>query len=81
MTLAWHDGMVDAAAVQRAAAGMLRGGVVGMPTETVYGLAARARHQAEVAGRKFFFDRKAEDIPFLDLRPGQPQWHNADAHI
>lgn len=64
MTLAWHDGMVDAAAVQRAAAGMLRGGVVGMPTETVYGLAARARHQAEVA-RVFAIKGRPLDHPVI----------------
>lgn len=39
---AWHDGRVDAGAVRTAAAALSAGGVVGLPTETVYGLAAVA---------------------------------------
>lgn len=46
---AWHDGRVDASAIAQAADAMRHGAVIGMPTETVYGLAARAGQQAEVA--------------------------------
>lgn len=40
----------DAGAVRRAAATLAAGGLVGMPTETVYGLAARADQDEAVAG-------------------------------
>lgn len=45
----WANGRVEAAAVQQAAAALRRGGLVGMPTETVYGLAALARDRSAVA--------------------------------
>lgn len=64
VTLAWHDGAVDAAAVFLAAERMRDGGVVGMPTETVYGLAARARQQAEVA-RVFAIKGRPADHPVI----------------
>ncbi len=64
MILAWHDGRVDAAAIARAADGMRTGGVVGLPTETVYGLAARAREAAEVA-RVFAIKGRPADHPVI----------------
>lgn len=76
VTLAWHHGEVDLAAVARAAAVMRRGGVVGMPTETVYGLAARAREQAEVA-RVFAIKGRPLDHPVIVHVAGQEalgQW-------
>lgn len=61
---AWHDGHVDAAAIAEAAIGMRRGGVVGMPTETVYGLAARAHEAADVA-RVFAIKGRPADHPVI----------------
>ena len=46
--IAWHDGRVDWAAVDLAATALHSRGVVGMPTETVYGLAALAGDPAAV---------------------------------
>lgn len=54
---AWRDGRVDLTAIAAAAAGLRSGGVLGLPTETVYGLAARAmdrdavRRVFEIKGR------------------------------
>lgn len=50
--IAWRDGQVDRRAIDQAAACLRSGGVVGMPTETVYGLAARAADA--VAVRRVF---------------------------
>lgn len=46
---AWRDGAVITSAIVAAAEAMAHGAVVGMPTETVYGLAARARDRAAVS--------------------------------
>lgn len=61
---AWHDGRVDAAAVDAAAAALLSGAVVGLPTETVYGLAARAADPAAVA-RVFAIKGRPADHPVI----------------
>lgn len=45
---AWRDGRVVASAVSEAADALRAGAVVGMPTETVYGLAALASNPAAV---------------------------------
>ncbi len=50
--IAWRDGQVDAPAIEQASACLRAGGVVGMPTETVYGLAAQAADP--VAVRRVF---------------------------
>ncbi len=62
--LGWHDGAVDPRAVARAAATLARGGVVGLPTETVYGLAARATDPAAV-GRVFEIKGRPADHPVI----------------
>ena len=70
LILAWHDGQVDAAAIGRAAQAMREGAVVGMPTETVYGLAARARERTDVA-RVFAIKGRPLDHPVI-VHVGQP---------
>jgi L-threonylcarbamoyladenylate synthase len=64
MILGWHDGAVDAWAVARAAESLARGGVVGLPTETVYGLAARATDPGAV-GRVFAIKGRPADHPVI----------------
>ena len=61
---AWHDAAVDPAAVAAAAAALSRSGVVGLPTETVYGLAARALDAAAV-GRVFAIKGRPSDHPVI----------------
>lgn len=58
---------VDPQALQRAVAALLRGGLVGLPTETVYGLAADADQPAAVAA---IFDAK-----------GRPRGHPLILHV
>jgi L-threonylcarbamoyladenylate synthase len=62
--LAWHDGRVASAAVAAAAAALQRGGLVGLPTETVYGLAAQARDHRAVA-RVFSVKGRPLDHPVI----------------
>jgi len=59
--------MMDAAALQRAIAALLRGGLVALPTETVYGLAADADRADAVAA---IFDAK-----------GRPRDHPLILHV
>jgi L-threonylcarbamoyladenylate synthase len=61
---AWHDGRVDTGAVAAAAAVLRDGGLVGLPTETVYGLAARATDRAAV-GRVFEVKGRPADHPVI----------------
>lgn len=61
---AWRDGRVDASAIRRAAAALAAGALVGLPTETVYGLAARARDPEAVA-RVFAVKGRPLDHPVI----------------
>lgn len=61
---AWHDGQVDAGAIGSAASALAAGGLVGLPTETVYGLAARARDRQAVA-RVFAVKGRPLDHPVI----------------
>ena len=61
---AWHDGRVDAGAVRTAAAALSAGGVVGLPTETVYGLAAVAL-DASAVRRVFTIKGRPLDHPVI----------------
>ena len=61
---AWHDGDVDAAAVRTAAQALAAGGLVGLPTETVYGLAAPA-HNRESVARVFAVKSRPLDHPVI----------------
>ena len=58
------EGTVDGAAIERATAALLRGGLVALPTETVYGLAADADQPAAVTA---IFDAKGRphDHPLI----------------
>lgn len=62
--VAWHDGQVDRTAVERAVAALADGGLVGLPTETVYGLAARATDRLGVA-RVFRVKGRPADHPVI----------------
>ena len=64
VTPAWRDGHVELGAVARAARSLSSGGVVGLPTETVYGLAAVARDRAAVA-RVFTIKGRPSDHPVI----------------
>ena len=64
VTPAWRDGHVEPGAVARAARALSAGGVVGLPTETVYGLAAVARDRAAVA-RVFTIKGRPSDHPVI----------------
>ena len=66
---AWHDGRVDAGAVRTAAAALSAGGVVGLPTETVYGLAAVAL-DASAVRRVFTIKGRPLDHPVIVHVPG-----------
>ncbi len=61
---AWHDAGVDRAAVRSAAACLARHGLVGLPTETVYGLAANAL-DARAVGRVFEVKGRPADHPVI----------------
>jgi L-threonylcarbamoyladenylate synthase len=61
---AWHDGRVDADAIDAAVRSLEAHGVVGLPTETVYGLAARATDEAAVA-RVFSIKGRPADHPVI----------------
>lgn len=61
---AWHDAAVDPVAVAAAASALNQSGVVGLPTETVYGLAARALDAAAVA-RVFAIKGRPSDHPVI----------------
>lgn len=61
---AWHDGRVDADAVALAARALGDHGVVGMPTETVYGLAACAT-DADAVGRLYVIKGRPADHPVI----------------
>lgn len=61
---AWRDGAVDPAAISTAAACLRAGGVVGLPTETVYGLAASATNRDAVA-RVFGIKGRPADHPVI----------------
>lgn len=61
---AWADGAVDPSAIDRAAASLASHGVVGLPTETVYGLAACATDAAAVA-RVFAIKGRPIDHPVI----------------
>lgn len=76
---AWQDGQVDPAAIEAAAATLSAGGLVGLPTETVYGLAARARDRQAVA-RVFSVKGRPLDHPVIVHVAGPPalgQWGSA----
>ncbi len=62
----------DDAGVSRAAAHLREGGLVGMPTETVYGLAADARDPAAVARVFEVKGRPRFDPLIVHLPPGDP---------
>lgn len=64
VTPAWRSGHVEPGAVARAADALAAGGVVGLPTETVYGLAAAARDRAAV-GRVFTIKGRPSDHPVI----------------
>lgn len=61
---AWHHGHVEPDAVQRALQATADGGVIGLPTETVYGLGAVARDRAAV-GRVFEIKGRPLDHPVI----------------
>lgn len=61
---AWRDGRVDAGAVAGAGRALLDHGLVGLPTETVYGLAARALDREAVA-RLFEVKGRPADHPVI----------------
>jgi len=65
------------AAVQAAAAQLAVGGLVGLPTETVYGLAADA-HQAEAVRQIFSAKGRPTDHPLIVHLA--PDWHEGVAH-
>lgn len=64
MILAWHEGHVDADAVTVAARALRDHRVVGLPTETVYGLAALAT-DAEAVGRVFAIKGRPANHPVI----------------
>lgn len=64
VTPAWRSGHVEPDAVARAARALAAGGVVGLPTETVYGLAAEGRNPAAVA-RVFSIKGRPSDHPVI----------------
>ncbi len=64
VTPAWRDGHVEPTALARARRTLARGGVVGLPTETVYGLAAVARDEKSVA-RVFTIKGRPADHPVI----------------
>lgn len=61
---AWQDGVVDAACVSRAAEALQAHGVIGLPTETVYGLAATATDPLAVE-RIFRIKGRPADHPVI----------------
>lgn len=61
---AWSDGHVSDAAVAHAAESLSRHGLVGLPTETVYGLAAAATDEQSVA-RVFSVKGRPQDHPVI----------------
>jgi len=61
---AYADGQVSTEAIEEAAQVLRRGGLVAMPTETVYGLAASAL-DAEAAARIFQAKRRPEFDPLI----------------
>ncbi len=61
---AWHDGAVDQDAVAAATSALQRHGLVGLPTETVYGLAALASDPAAVR-RVFEVKGRPADHPVI----------------
>lgn len=65
------------AAVQAAAAQLAVGGLVGLPTETVYGLAADA-HQAAAVRQIFSAKGRPADHPLIVHLA--PDWHEGVAH-
>lgn len=62
--IAWREGRVVPSAVSSAAAALLGGAVVGMPTETVYGLAARAE-DAHAVRRVFTIKGRPANHPVI----------------
>ena len=69
---------VDDPAVQAAAAQLARGALLGLPTETVYGLAADAC-QADAVQRIFAAKGRPADHPLIVHLP--PQWEAGVAHF
>jgi L-threonylcarbamoyladenylate synthase len=67
--VAWRGGHVEDAAVEAAARALSRHGLVGLPTETVYGLAARATDPEAVA-RVFAVKGRPADHPIIVHVPG-----------
>lgn len=61
---AWHDGQVDSAAVGRATDALTAHGLVGLPTETVYGLAAMAT-DPDAVKRVFAVKGRPADHPVI----------------
>ena len=61
---AWHDGAVEQDAVAAATSALQRHGLVGLPTETVYGLAALASDPAAVR-RVFEVKGRPADHPVI----------------
>lgn len=64
MIRAWHDGQVDPGAVRAAVRALTRHGVVGFPTETVYGLAALAT-DPQAVGRVFAIKGRPSNHPVI----------------
>lgn len=62
--LAWHDGQVDRGAIAAAVRALSRHGVVGLPTETVYGLAALAT-DPQAVGRVFAIKGRPSNHPVI----------------
>jgi L-threonylcarbamoyladenylate synthase len=67
----WHP---DEAAIERAAACLRAGGLVGMPTETVYGLAADAKNLDAVRSLYATKQRPAENPLIVHVAHSQGAW-------
>lgn len=73
------DKQADDAAIARAAEYIRDGGLVGMPTETVYGLAASA-FDAEAAGKIYAAKGRPSDNPLI-VHVADPSEAEAIAHV
>lgn len=69
VVIAWLEGRLDRSAVEAAAAALSSGAVVGLPTETVYGLAALAL-DADAVRRVFTIKGRPLDHPVIVHVPG-----------
>lgn len=73
------DKAADDAAIARAAAYIREGGLVGMPTETVYGLAASA-FDSEAAGKIYAAKGRPSDNPLI-VHVADPSEAESIAHV